>query len=94
MKLFKEKIKETLKLPEELKDYFSDGRVGVLDIETTGLSPTQHKVILGGLLIFDCGQPGLILQYFAEHPNQEKDLLSAYLEEINKCDLLITYNGK
>lgn len=94
MKLFTESLRETLTLPLAIKDYFSNCRVGVLDIETRGLSPNQHQVILGGLLVFDCGKTGRILQYFAETPAQERALLDSYFEEIKKCDLLVTYNGK
>ena len=93
MKLFSEMLNETLTLPKALRDYFPNCRVGVLDIETTGLNPNQDRVILGGLLSFDCGNTGKILQYFSEHPSQEEALLDAYISEIKKCDLLITYNG-
>lgn len=94
MKIMAERLKESLILPKSIKDYFPKGRVGILDIETTGLSPAQHQVIIGGLLVFDEGRNGTIYQYFSEGPDDEKDLLYLYFEEINKCDILITYNGK
>lgn len=94
MIIFTENINENLNLPKAIENYFSDCKVGVLDIETTGLSPSQHKVIIGGLLVFDCGNKGKLLQFFAENPSEEKGLLEAYIEEINKCHILITYNGK
>ena len=42
--------------------YFSGMRIGVLDIETTGLNPARNKFILGGLLDL---QTMTIHQYFA-----------------------------
>ncbi len=94
MKIVTEILNESLILPKSIENYFPNGRVGILDIETTGLSPTQHRVIIGGLLIFDEYKNGSLLQYFSEDPDDEKDLLYLYFEEINKCDILITYNGK
>lgn len=94
MKILTERLNESLALPAALKDYFPNCRVGILDIETTGLSPSQHGVIIGGLLVFDDNEKGTIRQYFAESPSDEKDLLYGYLKEVNKCDFLVTYNGK
>ena len=94
MKLISENLNGTLNLPTALRDHFPNCRVGVLDIETTGLSPSQHKVLPGGILVFEDNSLATILQFFAEQPQEEKALLSSYIEEIKKCDLLITYNGK
>lgn len=94
MKIITEQLNESLELPKTLKDYFSNSRIGILDIETTGLSPMDHKLIIGGLLVFDGSKKGTILQYFSENPCDEKKLLEQYLDEVNKCDVLFTYNGK
>jgi len=94
MKIVTERLNEVLNLPTVLKNYFPDSRVGILDIETTGLSPTQHQVIIGGILVFDRNETGTIRQFFAEQPKEEKDLLFSYLKEVKKCDFLVTYNGK
>ena len=71
--------------------YFGGLRAGVLDIETTGLNPAQNKFILGGL--FDL-QTKTIYQYFAESRHEEEATLAAFLEEVSKLDLVITYNGR
>ena len=94
MIIISETLNENFNLPTALNDYFSKCRVGILDIETTGLSPSRHQVILGGLLVFERDGKATIRQYFAERLEDEKDLLYSYLGEIDKCDLLITYNGK
>lgn len=68
-------------------------RIGVLDIETTGLSPINNHFILGGLLIYN--ESGVIVkQYFAETLEEEKAALIAFLDDIKNLDIVITYNGK
>ena len=74
--------------------YFSDFRVGILDIETTGLSPAANKIMLGGLLTFDAPGSATIEQFFADNKSKEPELLDAYLQAIKSLDVVITYNGK
>jgi uncharacterized protein YprB with RNaseH-like and TPR domain len=64
---------------------------GVLDIETTGLNPSKNKFILGGL--FNKNEEK-VHQLFAETRADEQEALAAYLDEIYKLDMVITYNGK
>ena len=71
--------------------YFSGMKVGVLDIETTGLDPSRNKFILGGL--FDI-QSGEMHQIFAENRGEEKQALETFYELISGFDMVITYNGK
>ncbi len=69
------------------------GKIGVLDIETTGLSPQKSKFILGGLLIFE--EDGIsVRQYFAESPKEEPEILSEFLKDVRELDTVVTYNGK
>ncbi len=73
--------------------YFKDMRLGVLDIETTGLSPQRNRFVLGGLLTVK--QDSLqVEQFFAENLEQEQEALKAYLDAISQTDLLLTYNGQ
>ena len=68
-------------------------KIGVLDIETTGLSPQTCKFVLGGLLVYQ--EDGILVkQYFAETLEEEAATLKAYLDDIAQLDLIITYNGK
>jgi len=71
--------------------YFSDMKVGVLDIETTGLDPSRNKFILGGL--FDI-RSGTMHQFFAESRSEEKAALEAFYGLLTGFDMVITYNGK
>jgi len=73
--------------------YFADLKVGVLDIETTGLSPASSKIILGGLISIT--EDGLLFQqFFAESLNDEAQLLEEYLSAINELDAVVTFNGR
>ncbi len=71
--------------------YFADLKVGVLDIETTGLDPSRNKFILGGL--FDL-QSKTMHQFFAENRSEEKQALEEFYQLISSFDMVITYNGK
>lgn len=71
--------------------YFGDARIGVLDIETTGLDPSRNKFILGGL--FDC-QTGKLHQILAESRAEEPLALCEYIDEIADLDVVVTYNGR
>lgn len=73
--------------------YFGNMKTGILDIETTGLSPKNSKFILGGLLTPE-GDQLLVQQFFAEDFSQEKDTLDAFVQAVSELDVLITYNGK
>ncbi|MBQ0079218.1 MAG: ribonuclease H-like domain-containing protein [Eubacterium sp.] len=75
-----------------LLDFYFEGlTVGTLDIETTGLSATRNKYILGGL--YNC-ETKEFHQFFAENRDEESDALNAYIEELSKLDVVVTYNGK
>ena len=71
--------------------YFSVMRIGVLDIETTGLSPARNKFILGGLLDL---QTMTMHQYFAENRGEERQVLEDFAEKVSGLDMVITYNGR
>lgn len=82
--------------PQILKTYFEGLKVGIFDIETTGLDPARSKFILGGLAYAEEGFPEgeiKIEQYFAEKPEEEKEALEKCLEALSKLDVVITYNG-
>ncbi|NLD19069.1 MAG: hypothetical protein GX663_02320, partial [Clostridiales bacterium] len=71
--------------------YFKDSRVGVLDIETTGLNPSVNKFVLGGL--YNC-QDMVLHQFFAEKRAEESAALLSFVKEVHSLDLVITYNGR
>lgn len=63
------------------------------DIETTGFSPVHTQVYLIGCATrrndLIC-----ITQFFAEQPQEEKTVLSAFLKLISQYDSLISFNGQ
>ncbi len=83
-------------IPKILTEYLGDikpSEIGVLDIETTGLSPLKNQFILGCIGSFT--DEGLLAkQYFADDISEEKEVLTQFLDEIINYKILITYNGK
>lgn len=72
--------------------YFEDVKLGVIDIETTGLNPDRSRFILGGLVVPDV-QGKRALQLFSESKEEEAPLIRSYLSELKELDVLISYNG-
>ncbi|MGN0709820.1 MAG: ribonuclease H-like domain-containing protein [Anaerovoracaceae bacterium] len=72
--------------------FFEGGDYAVLDIETTGLSPKRSSVILIGILRFR-GSSAETVQFFAESPSEEAEILEAAADELKDADFLVTYNG-
>lgn len=69
-----------------------NARIGVFDIETTGLDPRNCQVIMGALLTRVDG--GLrVRQYFTEDEGEEEELLLIYKKVLDELDVLVSYNG-
>lgn len=62
------------------------------DIETTGFSAEHHQIYLIGCTFYTSGTWNLI-QWFADTPDAEKDILSAFYEFIGDFTTLIHFNG-
>ena len=71
--------------------YFKGLRFASLDIETTGLSRSRSRFILGGL--YDTAS-GRFTQILAEDTTEEAEVLQAYLDEVSAYDVVITFNGR
>ena len=69
-----------------------DNDTFIFDIETTGLNPKFCKIILIGIL-YNCQDKTIIKQFFAENENDEKELLTNFIEEIYHFKNHITFNG-
>ncbi|MGI6178131.1 MAG: ribonuclease H-like domain-containing protein [Eubacterium sp.] len=79
--------------PRAVREYTDGMSFAVTDIETLGLSPAYDPVILVGMMI--CGRDErTLVQYFAETPGDERDVLEAAAEQLAKCDFVVTYNGR
>lgn len=74
--------------------YFGEKSFVVFDIETTGLSPANSKVILTGLLSVSPDHSARVIQYFADETDDEEALIRATAEALKGTDYIITYNGK
>lgn len=73
--------------------YFQGMELGVLDIETTGLSPKNSAFVLGGLVTPQAN--GIRAeQFFAETLSQEDETLQTFWKAASQKDVLITFNGQ
>ena len=63
-----------------------------VDIETTGLSPSTASIYLMGCCYYDHGE-WMIRQWLCETPEQEKDLLAAFVSHMQDYKTLIHFNG-
>lgn len=96
----KENYTAVTDFPLILKPYFENLKIGVFDIETTGLSPEYCRFILGGVVT--AAEPDenipdgelLAEQYFAETPDDEKAALEACMEKLSRLDVVVTFNGE
>lgn len=100
MKILRQNFKldnETLNTlnSKQFKRFFDLDKISVFDIETTGLYPKHDKIILIGFVHIIPGyNDGELVQFFAETPEEEKDILLNTTHEVSESDILITYNGR
>lgn len=73
--------------------YFGDRTLCIFDIETTGLYSRRDQLILSGLIQIDHNK-ATVIQYFAEDPSQEKDVVTSTLKTLAQSEVIITYNGR
>lgn len=92
MEILKEEYIENLYHSKVFDFYFKDLKIGILDIETTGLYAEKNHVIIGGLIT--ATSKGIqCVQYFAEKKEEEPLLLQHYVSDLAELDILISYNG-
>ncbi|MDR1570970.1 MAG: ribonuclease H-like domain-containing protein [Clostridiales Family XIII bacterium] len=72
--------------------YFGDVRLGVFDIETTGLAPGKARFVLGGLLT-PCVGGVRLRQFFSDGGHEETEILDLYMDALSETDVLFSYNG-
>lgn len=100
MKIIRENFKLDKKTLETLNSrqfnrFFNANKISIFDIETTGLYPKHDKIILIGFVhIMPLHNDSELVQFFAESPEEEKDILLEAIREISDSDMLITYNGR
>ncbi len=92
MKIIEEHIDGGMFDSAIFSEYFSGMRIAVADIETTGLSPKNSAVILGGVVLAD-GESRRAVQLFGDTADDEPELLARYAEILEENDVVITYNG-
>lgn len=73
--------------------YFKDAKIGIFDIETTGLSPKNNNLILSGFVLPLEDGTLLSKQIFAESIDDEPQVIDETLNILNSLDCIVTYNG-
>ncbi len=76
-----------------MDEYFKGRSFCTYDIETLGLDPRRAPVILAGMMCVSPDGTAEVKQFFLEEPEEEHILLDRILEELNKYDYIVTYNG-
>jgi len=103
MEYIKKKIEYPIYKSRAFQLYFGNMDIGVLDIETTGLSPKNSAFVLGGLAApvtshaDSESEPKSCLiaeQYFAESLSEEQETLKQFWQAAAEKDVLITFNGQ
>ena len=66
-----------------------------LDIETTGLSRSRHRIYLIGLALYTGGSVFELHQFFADHIDEEPELLRCFQTYLAQTHIrrIITFNG-
>lgn len=66
-----------------------------LDIETTGLSRSRHRIYLIGLALYTGGSVFGLHQFFADHSDEEPELLRCFQTFLTQSPVrrIITFNG-
>lgn len=62
----------------------------IFDIETTGLYAKEDRIISASFINPDGSD---LIQYFSEAPANEDVIVEQIINELKKCDAVITYNG-
>ena len=70
--------------------YLKELNKTVFDIETTGLSARRDRMVCAS---FCDPSDGTVLQFFADSPSDEKELIEKTIRELARCQAVITYNG-
>ncbi len=92
MKTFISKVKKpefSYEFPQEKE------KILFFDIETTGLSKEVSSLYLIGAMYYDNTEESFMeIQWFADRHRDEKTMLLAFLELLEKYDYLYHFNGK
>lgn len=90
MKIWQENIPFSPNNPLEY-EFFTESTI-FFDIETTGFSSARTQVYLIGCA-YRINASICITQFFAEAPEEEPQILSAFWKLLSHYDTVITYNG-
>ena len=93
MRVIEEKIKINKFESNIFNTYFKDMSLCVFDIESMGLGPRTSEMILTCFLEVKDDGYGYLKQFFLDSMEEEPLLLMKTINELNKYDVILTYNG-
>ena len=93
MEIITREIKTEFFSSSILDEYLEGRSFCTYDIETLGLDPRRAPVILAGMMCVSPDGTARVRQFFLEEPEEEHILLDRIIEELNKYDYIVTFNG-
>jgi len=91
--MFIKEYNDLLDIQEKVFNIYSMGDIEYFDIETTGFDKEEDSLILISLGRFMDYNNFSIKQYFAESLEDEKEVLSNFVEDLEKYNKWCSYNG-
>lgn len=80
-------------LPKEVFRRFKMGTIAYLDIEATGFDLENDKIVLISLGYYLNEEEFKVIQYFAETPNEEENILKELKKAMSKFKRWCSFNG-
>lgn len=93
MKILNEEYRDVSHSYASFDFYFKNSKIGIFDIETTGLSPLNSQIILSGFVLPQDDDVFLCKQIFSQNLEEEEELLKETIKVLENLDVIITYNG-
>lgn len=87
-------IEKKLDIEKSVYDKLKMERVLFFDIETTGFDKDKSSIVLISAAWFNSKDKFFLRQYFAEDLSEEKELLLAFMKDIDRFEVWCSYNGK
>ncbi len=85
-------IIDEIKIDYPLEGISDPEKILFLDIETTGLSPSNAEIYLIGTAVMN-GSGLYVKQFFADDLSEERDIIQEFSRYASSFDTLITFNG-
>lgn len=92
--MFLKEKNSTIDINLDILNRYKMDKIAYFDIETTGFDKHEDIIMLISLGWFLNKKSFYIKQYYAENTQEEKNVLSAFKEDLKEYDTWCSYNGK